>query len=289
LSSGLYLSVGRTETNCSRSNSTVAITDESNKQKKLNYCLTVTDTCDDSTLFQLESTTIIKRKEEPVLQNSIAHLKHFETESWIHFNKIEIDTKDQTNEDLVLYKIGCSLTKKDNQALKLVNVSTNEIRNLDFVSDIGKLLKTYTNKIRENHLNSNEKNALESVLSDLILFLAETTAISNGNSSSISCTSSNSNKLNEKINENGQFDPLRIQISKPNRSRQELMREQLILDELFNIMKAPFVEFENLNGIKLNDLRKDKHGYQYLFKLCYRIIKHSQSCYKKNQVNYILC
>ena len=274
--------MGRSESNnnsrsSSRSNSTVAISDEITKQKKLNYCLTVTDTCDDSTLFQLESTTIIKRKEEPVLQNSIAHLKHFETESWIHFNKIEIQNiKETTNDDLVLYKIGCSLAKKDNQALKFVNISTNEIRNLDFVSDIGKLLKTYTKKIRENHLNLSEKTALESVLADLILFLAETTVIS---------ANSSANKLTDNINENGHFDPLKIQITKPNRSRQELMREQLILDELFNIMKAPFVEFNNSNGIKLNDLRKDKHGYQYLFKLCYRIIKHSQSFYKKNQVN----
>ena len=114
---------------------TTTASDE-NKHKNLNYCLTVVnDSCDDSTLFQLESTTIIKRKEEPVLQNSIAHLKHYETGSWIHFNKIEIDFK-ESNDDLVFFRIGCSLAKKDNQALKLVNISTSEIRNLDFVSVI---------------------------------------------------------------------------------------------------------------------------------------------------------
>ena len=123
-------------------------------------------------------------------------------------------------------------------------------------------------------MNSSEKHSLESVLIDMILFLAETNSISSSNTNA---------KLGE--NENGMFDPLKIQITKPNRARQELMREQLILDELFHIMKAPFVEFDNLNGIKLIDLKKDKNGYQYLFKLCYRIIKHSQSFYKKNQVN----
>lgn len=262
LASGLYLSASLPDGTSAKKE--LFVNENGVKlNNKLTCFLISSSQCDDSTLFLLESTTIIRHKDEAVLQNSYARIKHWETDTWLHFTDMELETD---RNDLVLYKIGCSLTKKDNQAFKLVNISTNEIRNLDFVSDIAKLLKTFTIKIKENQLTSQEKHALEAVLIDLILFLAET----------------KQNKFGD--NENG-FDPIRVVVVKPNRARQELMREQLILDELFNIMKAPFIEFDNPNGFKLTELKKNKHGYQYLFKLCYRIIKHSQLYYKKNQVS----
>lgn len=266
LSSGLYLSASLPDGQSAKKDLSNASGNEKSKNN-LNCYLIHTNQCDDSTLFQLESTTIIKHKDEPVLQNSYARIKHWETDTWISFSDLELE-KDK--DDMVLYKIGCSLAKKDNQAFKLINISTTEIRNLDFVSDIDKLMKTYTLKIRENSLTTQDRASLESVLADLILFLAETTP----------------SKFADN-NSDTSLDPIKLIIAKPNRARQELMREQQILDELFNIMKAPFIEYGNLNGIRLVDLKKSKHGLQYLFKLCYRIIKHSQQYYKKNQVHII--
>ena len=75
-------------------------------------------------------------------------------------------------------------------------------------------------------------------------------------------------------------------MSKPNRERQKLMREQNILKQIFRILKAPFVEYGNKSGLQMSDLKDPKHGLQQLFRLCYRILKHSQQSYRKNQVGF---
>ncbi len=127
------------------------------------------------------------------------------------------------------------------------------MRDLDFANDAAKMLSIYADKIFRNQLFVNDRRALCSLLADLIFFLAE-------------------------YKSGG--DPFEIQLGEPNRERQKLMREQNILQYIFKILKAPFVNISNKSG---SDLKDNRNGLQQIARLCYRTLKHSQQSYRKNQ------
>jgi hypothetical protein len=62
------------------------------------------------------------------------------------------------------------------------------------------------------------------------------------------------------------------------------MREQNILKQIFRLLKAPFSEHGSKMNMQIDDLKDSKNGLQQIFRLCYRILKHSQQSYRKNQV-----
>lgn len=105
-----------------------------------------------------------------------------------------------------------------------------EVRDLDFATDAAKMLQVFADKMFQNQLLMNERRSLCALLTDLIFFVAEYE------------TSANS-------------DPLEIQLSKPNRERQKLMREQNILQQVFRLLKAPFIEYGNKNGFQMIELK----------------------------------
>ncbi len=80
------------------------------------------------------------------------------------------------------------------------------MRDLDFATDASKMLKIFADKILANQLQANERRSLAALLTDLIFFVAEWEAAAG--------------------------DPLDIQLTKPNRERQKLMREQNILQQV---------------------------------------------------------
>ncbi len=131
------------------------------------------------------------------------------------------------------------------------------MRDLDFATDASKMIKIFADKILANQLLMNERRSLAALLTDLIFFVAEWEA--------------------------GAGDPLDIQLTKPNRERQKLMREQNILQQVFRVLRNPFLEHGNRSGLTMSDLKEPKHGLQQIFRLCYRILKHSQQSYRKNQ------
>lgn len=112
----------------------------------------------------------------------------------------------------------------------------------------------------QNQLSMMDRRSLGALLTDLIYFVAEY----DGTSTAAT-------------------DPLDVQLCKPNRERQKLMREQNILQQVFRILKAPFAEYGNKQGLQMSDLKDSKHGLQPLFRLSYRVLKHSQQSYRKNQ------
>ncbi|CAF3997190.1 unnamed protein product, partial [Rotaria sp. Silwood2] len=119
--------------------------------------------------------------------------------------------------------------------------------------------------------------------------------------------------------ENNGTDPFEIQILKPNRERQKLIREQNILKQLFRILRVlkPRLEQErsNVSSTNTSATRSDYHYHQYqssaivnsdspmssqqqdadvrystafyqiktICRLCYRTLKHCQQEYRKNQ------
>jgi inositol 1,4,5-triphosphate receptor type 1 len=165
---------------------------------------------------------------------------------------------DKEEDKPIMWKIGCAKIKEDKEAFQLIPVPTNEVRDLDFATDAAKSLSDLADRMFSNNLSMIDRRSLASLLADLIFFVAEyETSASN--------------------------DPLDVQMSKPNRERQKLTREQNILKQIFRILKAPFIEYGNKQGLQMSELKDPKHGLQPLFRLCYRIIKFSQQSYRKNQ------
>lgn len=219
--------------------------------------VSINDAFDHSTVFELDETTI-SINDSFVPRNSYVRLKHCYTGCWVHSTAIPIDKED---EKPIMWKIGCAKIKEDKEAFQLIPVPPIEVRDLDFATDAAKMLQVFADKMFLNQLLMNDRRSLGALLTDLIFFVAEY--------------------------ETGSGDPLEIQLNKPNRERQKLMREQNILKQVFRILKAPFVEFGNKNGLQMTDLKDTKHGLQQIFRLCYRILKHSQQSYRKNQVKFL--
>lgn len=227
--------------------------------KDLVYSLaSIANAYDHSTIFELDETTITV-SDSLVPRNSYVRLKHWASGHWVHSTAIPIDKEE---EKPIMWKIGCAKIKEDKEAFQLIPVPPIEVRDLDFATDASKMLKIFADKMFGNQLLMNDRRSLGALLTDLIFFVAEYEA--------------------------GGGDPLEIQLNKPNRERQKLMREQNILKQVFRLLKAPFIEYGNKNGLQMNELKDSKHGLQQIFRLCYRILKHSQQSYRKNQVTFKL-
>ncbi|CAF1038569.1 unnamed protein product [Didymodactylos carnosus] len=263
---------------------------------------------DISSIFELDPTTIT-RNEEAVPLGSYVRLQHICTSTWVHSTNIKLDPDD----DNVRFKIGCAQTKEDKEAFQIVHVSPDEVRDLDFANDAAQhfdMTVSKWEKLGTTNVHVNERKQVNQLLTDIVYFLA--------------------------CQENNGSDPFDVQITKPNRERQKLIREQNILKQLFRILKVlkPRLEFErsqksdgkvdslpvSLSQQQLQqqhsqtkdeqqqqqqqqqqqlvqqlvsqqdaDVRYSTTFYQMktICRLCYRILKHCQQEYRKNQVRKI--
>ncbi|CAF3881050.1 unnamed protein product [Rotaria sp. Silwood2] len=246
---------------------------------------------DISSIFELDPTTIT-RNEEAVPWGSYVRLQHICTSTWVHSTNIKLDPDD----DNVRFKIGCALTKEDREAFQIVHVSPDEVRDLDFANDAAQhfdMTVSKWEKVGAMNVHANDRKQVIMLLTDIVYFLA--------------------------CQENNGTDPFEIQILKPNRERQKLIREQNILKQLFRILRVlkPRLEQErsNVSSTNTSATRSDYHYHQYqssaivnsdspmssqqqdadvrystafyqiktICRLCYRTLKHCQQEYRKNQ------
>uniref|UniRef100_A0A673N2D8 Inositol 1,4,5-trisphosphate receptor n=1 Tax=Sinocyclocheilus rhinocerous TaxID=307959 RepID=A0A673N2D8_9TELE len=198
---------------------------------------------DIASLFELDATTL-QRADCLVPRNSYVRLRHLCTNTWVTSTNIPIDVEEERP---VMLKIGTCQMKEDKEAFSINSVPLSEVRDLDFANDANKVLEMYIT----------QKFTIK-LLEDLIFFVCD-------------------------MPNNGQ-DVLSVVISNPSRERQKLMREQNILAQIFGILKAPFSEIKDPLMPKLEDMGEQRNApFKYMLQLCYRILRHSQQDYRKNQ------
>ncbi|XP_023671026.2 inositol 1,4,5-trisphosphate-gated calcium channel ITPR2 isoform X2 [Paramormyrops kingsleyae] len=209
---------------------------------------------DIASLFELDATTL-QRADCLVPRNSYVRLRHLCTNTWVTSTNVPIDTEEERP---VMLKIGTCPKKEDKEAFAIVSVPLSEVRDLDFANDANKVLESTVRKLQESNISLNERRFITKLLEDLIFFVAG-------------------------VSNNSQ-DVLSVVISKPDRERQKLMREQNILAQVFGILKAPFTDRTDGPMLKLEDLGDQRYApFKYMLRLCYRVLRHSQQDYRKNQ------
>ncbi|XP_063309193.1 inositol 1,4,5-trisphosphate receptor type 3 isoform X1 [Pelobates fuscus] len=227
-----------------------------NVGEKIKYRLVAVPHGNDiASLFELDPTTL-QKTDSFVPRNSFVRLRHLCTNTWIQSTNVHIDVKEERPIRLML---GTCPTKEDKEAFAIVSVPVSEIRDLDFANDASSMLASFVERLNEGFISQNDRRFAIKLLEDLVFFVVD-------------------------IPNNGQ-NVLDIMITKPNRERQKLMREQNILKQIFGILKAPFKD-KGSEGplLRLEELSDQKNApYQYMFRLCYRVLRHSQHEYRKNQ------
>ncbi|KAI4905751.1 hypothetical protein NFI96_018688 [Prochilodus magdalenae] len=251
-----------------------------NPQDKVMYTLvSVPDGNDISSIFELDPTTL-RGGDSLVPRNSYVRLRHLCTNTWVHSTNHPIDKEE---EKPVMLRIGTSPLKEDKEAFAIVPVSPAEVRDLDFANDASKVLASIAGKLEKGTITQNERRqvtylhmrtclAVTKLLEDLVYFVVD-------------------------IPNSGQ-DVLEITVNKPNRERQKLMREQNILKQahtplpymlcflkpIFKLLQAPFTDSGDGPMLRLEELADQRHApFRHICRLCYRVLRHSQQDYRKNQ------
>ncbi|XP_072540577.1 inositol 1,4,5-trisphosphate-gated calcium channel ITPR1 isoform X5 [Salminus brasiliensis] len=226
-----------------------------NPQDKVMYTLvSVPDGNDISSIFELDPTTL-RGGDSLVPRNSYVRLRHLCTNTWVHSTNHPIDKEE---EKPVMLRIGTSPLKEDKEAFAIVPVSPAEVRDLDFANDASKVLASIAGKLEKGTITQNERRAVTKLLEDLVYFVVDIP--------------------------NSAQDVLEITVNKPNRERQKLMREQNILKQIFKLLQAPFTDSGDGPMLRLEELADQRHApFRHICRLCYRVLRHSQQDYRKNQ------
>ncbi|KAK3557496.1 hypothetical protein QTP70_028311, partial [Hemibagrus guttatus] len=226
-----------------------------NVQDKVMYTLvSVPDGNDISSIFELDPTTL-RGGDSLVPRNSYVRLRHLCTNTWVHSTNQPIDKEE---EKPVMLRIGTSPLKEDKEAFAIVPVSPAEVRDLDFANDASKVLASIAGKLEKGTITQNERRAVTKLLEDLVYFVVDIP--------------------------NSAQDVLEITVNKPNRERQKLMREQNILKQIFKLLQAPFTDSGDGPMLRLEELADQRHApFRHICRLCYRVLRHSQQDYRKNQ------
>ncbi|MFH4978380.1 hypothetical protein AB6A40_005089 [Gnathostoma spinigerum] len=220
---------------------------------------------DETLRFDLDPCSMI-RIDTRVSQKSFARLYHCSTGTWAH-------TTDPTEKQNLYHfsknekgwvKVVSENFKIDKEAFSLSPVPPDEVRDLDFANDACRALHDFILQIRRGRIICKEPlNSTTQLLTECIYFVTGQT--------------------------NHMIDPLQIMDFKPNRARQKLLREQGVLDQVFDLIRAPFQPRQGVTEIapllsSPNELGEQRNEvFKRMFRLCYSLLRYSQVGYRKNQ------
>ncbi|KRX66923.1 Inositol 1,4,5-trisphosphate receptor itr-1, partial [Trichinella sp. T9] len=213
---------------------------------------------DPATLFQLDPTTLTKM-DAYIPRQSYIRLKHVQTKNWVHSTTTRCDP--EKGDESVMLKLGCSNWKEDKEAFAILSVMPGEVRDLDFANDACKALADFLQRIRHGLNVMKEKGMIMELLAELIYFVTNA--------------------------KNHLEDPLKIKPNKVNRNRQKLLREQKVLAQIFDLLRAPFESRKDQRPLFENPSVLSKPGnesFKRMFQLMYTVLRFSQQSYRRNQV-----
>ncbi|CAI2351552.1 unnamed protein product [Caenorhabditis sp. 36 PRJEB53466] len=216
-------------------------------------------------LFRLDPSTFMKSNKD-VPRRSYVRLFHDSTANWVHATnateKQNLHFSSKNEKGWV--KVICEKNRVDKETFALLPVSPDEVRDLDFANDACRALRSFIKLIKTGQVITKEAlNVTTQLLIECILFVTNT-----------------SDHLT---------DPLKITDFSPSRDRQKLLREQEVLDQVFLLLKAPFLPRQGTTELgpllsspsELSDSRNEV--FKTMFQLCYCLLKYSQVSYRKNQ------
>uniref|UniRef100_A0A3B5MN81 Inositol 1,4,5-trisphosphate receptor n=1 Tax=Xiphophorus couchianus TaxID=32473 RepID=A0A3B5MN81_9TELE len=171
--------------------------------ERIKYKLVVVPHGNDiASLFELDPTTL-QKTDSFVPRNSYVRLRHLCTNTWIQSTNVPIDIDEERPIRLML---GTCPTKEDKEAFAIVSVPVMEIRDLDFANDASAMLATVVDQFNSGFISQNDRRFAIKLLEDVVFFVVD-------------------------VSNSGQ-PVLDVVMSKPNRERQKLMREQNILKQV---------------------------------------------------------
>lgn len=194
----------------------------------------------------------LPNQEEEIGTSGYVRLKHSSTNTWVFSTPTFID------QNKTMTKLCSSIRRDDREAFELIPVDASEVRDLDFANDSSTFLSHLAQLIRDGSISSTEVKLAQKILSELVFFVLRQEGSSQH---PLTCTGT------------------------PDRDRQKLLREQDIIEYLFNILKAPFSD-EGHNGtmMKLEEVTSVQNtSIRTICQLCYRVLKNAQDSYRKNQ------
>lgn len=220
---------------------------------------------DESLVFVLDPCSLTKM-ESRIAQRTYVRLLHVLTKTWIH-------TTDPTEKQNLYHfsknergwvKVVSENFKIDKETFALLPVSPDEVRDLDFANDACRALHNFIGLIKNGKIISKEPlNVTIQLLTECIYFVTD--------------------------QKNHVIDPLKIVDFHPSRDRQKLLREQGVLDQIFQLLRAPFLPRQGLTemGPLLNspqELAEQRNEvFKRMFQLCYSLLRYAQVGYRKNQ------
>ncbi|TMS38971.1 hypothetical protein L596_005581 [Steinernema carpocapsae] len=217
-----------------------------------------------SLLFELDPCTLTKR-ESRIPIKSYVRLRHVETGTWVHTTDptLKQNLYHSSKSEKGWVKVGCENMKIDKETFALLPVSPTEVRDLDFANDACKALHTFIRLIKgAKAIGKEPLNSTIQLLTDCIYFVTNTT--------------------------NHMQDPLKIVDFSPKRDRQKLLREQGVLDQIFDLLKAPFLPRQGDTEVppllsSPQELTERNEVFKKMFQLSYSLLKYAQVGYRKNQ------